>query len=245
MSTRPQTPDERDSLAAEYALGVLDGEALARAQALAATDSEFRAAAGRWSGRLAPMLDEVAPEAAPPLVWSAIERAIGPVSANTNTVAQLSRSVRLWRGVSAATTALAACLAIVLLVQPRSQPAAPPSASSTAPAPPLVAMLGSDDRTKLVASWDPTGRRLMLAVAGDMPSDPAHAHELWVIPAGGKPRSLGTMDKGKQMHMSVEQALATLLRAGATIAVSVEPAGGSPTGQPTGPVIASGTLQTA
>ena len=66
-----------------------------------------------------------------------------------------------------------------------------------------------------------------------------------MIPAGGKPRSLGTMAGGKRMHMSVEQALAQLLRAGATIAVSVEPAGGSPTGQPTGPVIASGTLQTA
>ena len=78
-----------------------------------------------------------------------------------------------------------------------------------------------------------------------MPADPAHAHELWVIPADGKPRSLGTMKSAKQMHMRLADALAVLLQQGATIAISVEPPGGSPTGQPTGPVVASGALNSA
>ena len=82
----------------------------------------------------------------------------------------------------------------------------------------------------------------MLAVAGDMPADPSHAHELWVIPEGGKPHSLGTMARGRQMHMRLADALAQLLQQGATIAISVEPPGGSPTGAPTGPVVASGAL---
>jgi anti-sigma-K factor RskA len=98
---------------------------------------------------------------------------------------------------------------------------------------------------KVVASWDPASRRLVLAVAGDMPADPSHAHELWVIPEGGKPRSLGTMATGKQMHMRLAEALAQLLQQGATIAISVEPPGGSPTGAPTGPVVASGSLDKA
>jgi anti-sigma-K factor RskA len=63
-----------------------------------------------------------------------------------------------------------------------------------------------------------------------------------VIPAGGKPRSLGTMPDRKQMHMKLADTLATLLQQGATIAISVEPRGGSPTGAPTGPVVASGAL---
>jgi anti-sigma-K factor RskA len=103
-------------------------------------------------------------------------------------------------------------------------------------------MLSSEKDMKVVASWDPTGRQLVLAVAGDMPADPAHAHELWVIPADGKPRSLGTMPASKQTHMRLADALAQLLQEGATIAISVEPRGGSPTGAPTGPVVASGAL---
>jgi anti-sigma-K factor RskA len=107
-------------------------------------------------------------------------------------------------------------------------------------------MLGDTEKNmKVVASWDPASRRLVLAVAGDMPADPSHAHELWVIPEGGKPRSLGTMAAGKQMHMRLADALAQLLQQGATIAISVEPPGGSPTGAPTGPVVASGSLDKA
>jgi anti-sigma-K factor RskA len=85
----------------------------------------------------------------------------------------------------------------------------------------------------------------VLAVAGDMPADPAHAHQLWVIPSGGKPRSLGTMPSTKKMHMQLADALARLLQQGATIAISVEPPGGSRTGAPTGPVVVSGSLDRA
>lgn len=244
MSTRAPTPAERNQLAGEYALGVLTGDALALAESLARSDAEFQAEAERWSGRLAPMLDEIAPAEPPADVWAGIERNVGRVPANDDRIAGLARSVKVWRGISAGLSALAACLAI-LLVLPIERAAPPPPSTATAAAPPLVAMVGSGKEMKLVASWDPGAHRLVLAVAGDMPSDPAHAHQLWVIPAGGKPRSLGTMHGAKQMHMSLEQALAELMRQGATIAVSVEPPGGSPTGQPTGPVIASGTLQTA
>ncbi len=106
-------------------------------------------------------------------------------------------------------------------------------------------MLGDKTAMKVVASWDPAARQLVLGVAGDMPADPKHAHELWVIPPNGKPRSLGTMGSGKQMHMRLAETLATLLQQGATIAISVEPPGGSPTGAPTGPVVASGSLTRA
>jgi anti-sigma-K factor RskA len=109
----------------------------------------------------------------------------------------------------------------------------------------MVAMLGDNGATKVVASWDPSARQLILAVPGDLSADPNHSHELWVIPSGGKPRSLGTMPTGKQMHMRLADALAQLLEQGATIAISVEPRGGSRTGAPTGPVVASGALKQA
>jgi anti-sigma-K factor RskA len=96
----------------------------------------------------------------------------------------------------------------------------------------------------VVASWDPVTQQLVLAVP-DMKADPSHSHELWVIPSDGKPRSLGTMASRRQMHMQLADALAQLLQQGATIAISVEPPGGSPTGAPTGPVVASGALTKA
>jgi anti-sigma-K factor RskA len=145
-------------------------------------------------------------------------------------------------------TALAACLAIFIVVRPPAPSSAPTTIQYQRPAEaqPLLAMLGNDQReTKVVASWDPGNQRLILAVTGAMPSDPAHAHELWVIPKDGKPRSLGTMGASKQMHMQLADALAKLFQQGATIAISVEPQGGSPTGFPTGPVVASGALAKA
>ena len=110
----------------------------------------------------------------------------------------------------------------------------------------MVAMLGADQTgMKVVASWDPAARQLVLAVPGNMPPATHASHELWVIPSDGKPRSLGVMPAGRQMHMKLADALAKLLQEGATIAISVEPRGGSPTGKPTGPVVAAGSLQSA
>ena len=245
MSDDRDMTDEPHDLAAEYALGVLSGEALQRARELARTDAGFRAEVARWSGRLAPMLDEVADTSPPESAWTEIQRRLGS-STQAGNVVQLRRRVYQWRGVAAAMSALAAGLAIFIVVRPPPPPPAPVQVERPAAPPPLLAMLGNNQQgTTVVATWDPTAQRLVLAVTGHMPSDAAHSHELWVIPADGKPRSLGTMEHGKQMHVQLADALAQLLQQGATIAISVEPRGGSPTGAPTGPVVASGALTKA
>ncbi len=246
MTDERDIADEPGDLAAEYALGVLTGEELRRARALERTDVQFRADVARWSGRLAPMLDDVAPAPPPSSAWAGIQERLGmPDGGN---VVQLQRRVNRWRGMTAAMSALAACLAIFIVVRPPAppQPAQSPAPAARPAAEPLLAMLGNDGQgTKVVAAWDPAAQRLVLAVTGNMRSDPNHSHELWVIPPGGKPRSLGTMGSQKQMHMQLADALAQLLQQGATIAISVEPPGGSPTGAPTGPVVASGALTKA
>ena len=226
--------DDHKELAGEYALGVLTGGELRRARALLRTDEAFRAEVAYWTGRLAPMLDHISMAAPPAALWYRIDGAL-PAAPDATNVVQLGRRVALWRGVSAAMTAVAAALALLLLfrldaIQPQLGP-------------PMVAMLGDQQQQmRVVASWNPTGRQLVLAAAGAMPAAPKHSHELWIIPSGGKPRSLGTMP-GKQMHMQLADALADLMREGATIAITVEPPGGSPTGNPTGPIVASGKLE--
>lgn len=241
---RPLTPQERDSLAAELALGLLEGEQLAHARTLMATDPGFAEEVARWSGRLAPLLDEVAQAQPPERLWRRISDAIGAEPRPTAEIHQLRRKVTIWRGFTGAATAIAASLALFLVVQPR--PSAPP-AGVEAPAPaPLVAMIGNDDDpAAMMATWDSANRRLMVAAASPSPAAPGHSHELWVIPADGTPRSLGTMPAEPRMRMAVEPQMARQLHEGATLAVSVEPQGGSPTGRPTGPVVASGKLESA
>lgn len=242
---RTITPEERDALAAEFALGVLEGEELALAESLVSSDAAFRNEVARWSGRLALLLEEI-PEAQPPQrLWQKINDRIGPGARPSAEIHQLRRKVGVWRGVSGAAMAIAASLALFLIVQPRS--VAPPPAPTPAQAPPpLVAMIGNEDASAaMVATWDSTNRRLMVAAAAVPRTASDQSHELWVIPADGPPRSLGTIPDERMMRRALDEPLARQLQEGATLAVSVEPAGGSPTGRPTGPVIASGKLERA
>jgi anti-sigma-K factor RskA len=236
--------DDANSLAAEYALGLLEGDAFGEARRRAASDPDFATEVARWRGRLAPLHDEF-DEVAPPVgLWRRISATVERTGAANDNAAILRRSARIWRSATAAMTAVAASLALFMLLEPRSGIAPPTPVQQPASAP-MVAMLGDQGAMKVVASWDPAARQLVLAVPGEMPADPKHSHELWIIPSGGKPRSLGTMPDAKQTHMRLAEALASLLQQGATIAISVEPRGGSPTGAPTGPVVASGALSAA
>lgn len=235
---RTPSPQERRQLAAEQALGLLQGEERSRAIALARDDQDFRGDVARWRGRFAPWLGEVAEAQPPERVWSAIEQRIGaPAESN---VIQLKRRMILWRGFAAAASTIAAALALILIMRP--QPAVIP-APVDQPAP-LVATLASD-RTpdRVVATWDPARRSLIVAAAAGMPAKPGKDHELWIIPAGGKPMPVGVMHPKRPMRMTLPMPLAAQLKSGAMLAISVEPAGGSPTGLPTGPVIASGALE--
>lgn len=238
MTPPPGNPEERAALAAELALGLVDAS---EAQAALTNDSALRQQVAAWHGRFAPLYDEIDPIEPPATLWKRVQAAIaGPVAANDN-VALLQSRLNRWRAFATGLGAIAAALALVLVTRPPvvlEQPRAGPTPA------PLVASLADDRKAlRLVASWDPA-RRVMVVGAAGLAADATHSHELWVIPADGTPRSIGTMPDRAQARMELPPELAAFLSNGATIAVSVEPRGGSPTGLPTGPVIASGTLQT-
>lgn len=241
--SNPALTQEHHDLAAEYALGLLDGEELERARTLLRQDPDFRRTAGHWLGRYATLLAEVAPVEPPARVWAGIEAQISrPKVANDND-RLLHRQLRTWRAVAAGITAVAASLAVALVTR---QPSIAPPAVERSVAPPLIALLGEgQENATVIASWDPASGNLVVAAAEPLTADATHSHELWVIPADGKPRSLGTMPEGLRMHARLEKTLASQMHKGATLAVSVEPRGGSPTGSPSGPVIFSGKLENA
>lgn len=248
--------DARDLLAAEYALRLLEGEELLHARGLAGTDAGFRAAVEAWERRLAPLAETVAEVDPGPEVWARIERAVAAETAAgtgaqagadepaRDNVVALKRRERLWRGLAGTMAALAAglALALYLAVAQPDPTGAPPTAG--APAPSLVAALAADDGTAALAIAYEAERGSVLVTPTLLQPAAGHDHELWLIAGeGAAPVSLGLVRTTAPQRLAVPAAARGGIRPAATLALSVEPTGGSPTGAPTGPVIASGPLQ--
>jgi anti-sigma-K factor RskA len=233
--------EEQDLLAAELALGLLTGEDLLTARGRAATDPAFAAGVEAWELRLAPMLDAV-PEAKPPEdLWDRIERRLNDAPAAGADVVQLQRSARRWRGIAGLTTALAASLALILGLR-IAQPEAPIQPQQPAADRTMAASLASDDGgATLAVAFEPDRGTMVVTPTRMLPAS-GHDHELWLIPAGGAPVSLGLVRAGVPQRHRLPHGLAASVSTEAQVALSVEPTGGSPTGQPTGPVIASAPL---
>jgi anti-sigma-K factor RskA len=227
------------TLAAEYALRLLEGEELLEARRLLASDPAFAAEVAWWEEQFSPLYDDI-PEVTPSVgLWQRIAARLDEPA--TNLVA-MKRQLTRWR---AATAATAAAAAVLLGLQLRPQPPAPvPGPVQTQAAPVLVASLvGEEAPEALTVAYRPDSRLLVISPARvAAPAD--RARQLWLIAEGRPPVSLGLVASDGVQRRVVPPAIAALFGRGATIAVSDEPAGGSPTGQPTGAVLAAGGLDT-
>jgi anti-sigma-K factor RskA len=216
-------------IAAEYVLGVLGAEERREVERRLAQEPALASEVAFWEERLTGLADAVAPVSPPQATWSRIETAIG-VAPRPPSVWQ---SLAFWRsfGIASATLAAAsiAALAYIGLV---------PSTRA-----PLMATLGgSAGQPNFVAAVTASGNSLVIVPAALLTNDP-RAFELWLIPAGEtRPRSLGLIQPGQPIRLEIPSDLAGRVTPDATLAVSLEPPGGSPTGLPTGPVIAAGKL---
>jgi anti-sigma-K factor RskA len=250
--------EEADLAAADHVLGLDDAEARAGARARLATDPAFAAAVAAWEDRFAPLLDEVAPVPPPDALWARIAAGarlpptIGGVSPSRRP--RLWNSLGAWRIATAASLAAAVAALTVLVwrgppppprpVPSTAAPAAATPAPAPAPAPVLVATLASPGgRTLFVATLDRARGVAIVAPVGRPPRG-GRAPELWIIPAGGKPRAIGVFEGGRAAGRPLPGAAAGDAAGPAILAVSLEPPGGSPTGAPTGPVVATGPLTT-
>lgn len=226
--------DEDRPLAAEYALGVLDSAERARAEALVASDPAFAAEVADWQARLAPIAEAVVPVAPPETLWARIEGRLPlPERRPAPERASLWRSLAFWRGLSFGSLGLAAASIAALLIVARTPPPAP-----------LVARLGPvAGDAAFVAAFDPV-RQSVMVIPATLAGADQRVPELWVIPGDGVPRSLGVFDPAQPAVLRIPAPLLPHLTREAALAVSLEPPGGSPTGLPTGPVVAQGTLAT-
>ena len=249
------TGEDPDMLAAELALGVLDGPERAAALRRLLADPAFGREVDDWRERLAPLIDTVPEQAPPATLWQRIEKRID----GGGEARALKASVTRWRGFTAAASLVAACAIGWIAINPAGAPdsALPPAAversvdgaADANPAqrepPPGVVAAPVDDAgaPMMIAQLAPPERQPMpMAMAAVMPdgalkiapgpmAGEGKSAELWVIPAGGQPVSLGLVRPGEMNTLTIRAEIRPMINGEATLAISIEPAGGSPTGQ--------------
>ena len=241
-------PQLLELLAASHALGTLRGGARRRFEALAREQAPIRAAALIWQGRLASMTELQAPIVPDAAVWTRIrnlieaeqadqamarQRAAPPATAAAPVAGGWLRSLTLWRGATAA-GALATVLAVTVGLNLRDQ-------LVNAPAVQYVAVLSDDQQAaSMLVTFDPKKQQLVLQRVGNFAEGADKSLQLWALPPGGAPRSLGVLDQSPALRLAAAE---SAVRAVPTLAVSLEPRGGVPSeGGPTGPVLFKGAL---
>lgn len=227
---RYDNPLLADMLSAEYVLGTLKGAARRRFEQLLRQRANFAQTFNWWEAHVHLLADTV-PAAKPPQhVWKNIETQLFKRKA--------SQHAGWWKSWAFVSTALAASLAVLLVTQ------APQPVVDTTPA--AVALLQSE---KSEAGWllNETKKSATNIVINAIPLasleiKPDNAFELWLLPADkSKPISLGLLPQKGNSVFKVPVNVIPLMATG-LLAVSLEPVGGSPTGQPTGAVLYQGRM---
>ncbi len=219
-------PDD-ELLAAEYALGVLDGEARAAAERRLARERGFAELVAQWQERLAPWASEIAQVQPPSEVW---QRILAQLPSQPAPRPPLWQNLAFWRRFGLASAVLAAaCIGALVYLGTLSRE------------PLLVAALEGNGRHALVATLDPRNATIV-AVPANLVVTGNRVPELWLVVPGKDPQALGVIDAKKPVALALSSRVMADATTQAALAISLEPPGGSPTGQPTGPVIAVGPL---
>ena len=230
--------DDVEALAAEYVLGSLEDDGRRRVEERLAHDAALAGHVALWTERLAPLGEAIPPAAPSPRLWRRIEREIQPErSSRAGTQPRpggLRDRIGFWRLWAAGASAVAAALAVFILVT--ALPGPEPTAR-------LIAVLGEDEtRPAWLVDADPAAGELTARPLGAPPGELAdRSLELWLIAGTGvPPKSLGLLDPERETVLRLAPETAAALPQAVAFAVSLEPAGGSPTGLPTGPVLYQG-----
>ncbi len=234
-------PDLLDRMAAQYALGVLRGGARRRMEQMAQHEPAVHAAISHWQNRLAGVAELHAPAVPVEAVWCGIERRLGwktneaePASnrpARSGGWARWWQSPAFWRTSTAAFAAVAVLAVVGTLGRWQTQA---PAAGV------VVAVLQSQQsQPAMLVSWDARGRALVIRRLDNLALTDQQVLQLWALPQGGKPQSLGVIGRAREIRLPLDALPANV----PALAVSVEPPGGSPDPSgPTGPVVFQGAL---
>lgn len=233
-----------DEQAAEYALGVQTAAERAAAERRIDTDPAFASEVFAWNERLIPMIDAVPPVSPSRVVWLRIRAQLGLTQGATKVGAW--NNISIWRAATGVFAATAAATLAFVVLTPTTVTTPSRVDAPVVPSPAGLTSVGmlkpdADAPASFVITFDQASERLIIApVVG--PSQAGHSYELWLLPDGTAPVSIGVLDGAGVVTLDARR-LVGVGGGSLALAISVEPRGGSPTGLPTGPVIASGQLQ--
>lgn len=215
--------ERQDALAVSYVLGSMRGKARLRFQGLLMQHLVLRQAVWRWEKHLNPVVEQLKPVVPDRNVWQRLTIRLGwqaPLS-------EVASPRSYWKEIFA--VAMAACLALVLLI-PRLDQAIPAQ---------LAIVQNSQAQALWVVKWQQQQLTVQATAAVERLTDADY--ELWMLPENGNPPiSLGLLPQQAQAQRPLPEQINGLKVA--ALAVSLEPKGGSPTGQPTGPVLHTAQL---
>lgn len=222
------TEERKNALASEYVLGTLQGRARVRFQALLMQHRSMRHVLWQWESRLNTLGGSLPAVAPRPELWQKIQRQLGfndaELPANVVRMPQAPAKptqTRTWQWLTGAATAAALVLAVFVVI-----PQAPSERTET-----QIAVVQSE---KAQALWSiELGKSELVVTATDnFKALPDQDYELWMVAADGRPPvSLGLLPKQGKLTLP-RNALLDQVKI-AALAVSLEPLGGSPNGQPT------------
>lgn len=226
-----QLSDRRlDNLAAEYVLGTLDAETRLKLQRLMMTSDRVRQAIWQWErdlNALGASLNDVPPS---PQLWQRIEARLGLEDLPAGDLGSRDSDQFTARRLQQAATirpwfwpAIAAMLALVVVSW---------SALRVMPQAPVQVAVIQDGAAQALWSVSLTDNNLVATSTRQVTSNPERDFELWLVAADGRaPVSLGLLPEAGQRQLTGGALLESI--DGEVLAVSREPEGGSPTGQPT------------
>ena len=229
---------DREILAGEYVLGLFDGAEKEAFEKRMAGDAKLDAAVTRWQTRLAPIDATAWPIEPSTRLWQRIESGLDQAPARSRTVAsQSGRGTRLsqwwdslwlWRGAAFASVAAALLLAfglVAALDRARRQPV-------------MVAVLLTETNVAAAVVNTFADGRVELLPLQDIAVPQGRALEIWTLwDRATGPRSVGLIDRARAVPLRLDN---LPLGADQLFEITVEPATGSPTGRPTGPIVAKG-----
>lgn len=221
------TPREDSLLAAEHVLRLLEPAEEAAFRARLAREPALAEEVAAWRAHFAGLDAEVAAVAPPAGVKSGLERRLF----GQPETAPFWKRAGLWQGVSLASILVTAFFALQALQAP------PPPG----PAPLFVSEIAAEDQSlRLLAVYDSgLGEIRLTRTAGSAAE--GRVLELWAIAGQAAPVSLGVLPEQATAALPLPEALRDGV-SGLILAISDEPPGGSPTGAPTGAVLAVGAV---
>lgn len=216
-------PELRRALAADYAIGLMPSTARRRFESLLLDDPTLRAEVARWQESLVGLTTSLAPQPVPERVWQNILARIEPQRLHVPE----KRPFWSWMRIAAV-----ACTLLVAVIVGVIYNRDTPDFNAT--------LVASNQQPALTVQAFDRYLKVEPVTVGSV--EAGRSLELWAIPADGIPVSLGVIPDNGKGRVELNESQRKLLGTQTTMAITLEPKGGSPSGKPTGPVLYKGQL---